>query len=343
MAILFVFTNDITAYTTAEIPLHGFTVTGNVRDGYSMLGRGTIDLFGNSTPTAFNSSVSVTETASATWTVGFRMQIYFGVVTIPTLPFFQILDGANVKLSLEFQNNGQFVLKSGAGATLATGTGEMLRWTPTWIEVQATIAVSGSCEVRCNGRTELTYSGDTTNGGAATANTFKWGSLADQYTTTYNDMVLSNSVASWLGDVRVDQYRPNADGTYQQMTRSNTGVSAWTLVDDAGSSDTDYVYASTNGYRSTFACANMTHTPSVIYGLQLVSAVRKGDSAVASVKHLLVSGTGSPKTETLEGVAYELTTSYTGHITVYENDPSTATAWTVDGVNAVECGVEVVL
>lgn len=350
MALRWFFSNA-RSYATSTILLRWTSFTGTVLAATSYFGRNSLGLTGNASE--FTNSVTKVIDGQSSWIVSFRGKITGSAIS-GAMRFLKFSDGGTDKVALGVNASGNFVLweYDGGWVSKATGTAVMLTTDPVLFEFKVTLgAGTGSFTLKLNGRTDIAYTGNLSTG---TTDRFTWGGIYNSGTTWHiNDVAIADTSGSvnndWLGDVRVDAHSPNANGTYQSLTRSNTGVNAYTLVDDEGGTEGDYVYSQTNGARSTFGCGALTHTPSTIYGVQLITAAVKTDPAPTSVKHLLVSKLTSPAVEVLgDAIALQrrfngtTTLQMDGNTTLYETDPATGAPWTIAAYNAIEVGVEVV-
>jgi hypothetical protein len=249
--------------------------------------------------------------------------------------------GATAHLSLRWTSSTVFALFRGATQlATATLTNPII---PIWyyIEISATIDDTvGAVEVRVNGSTVMTFTGDTKNGG--TANTIDAISISTAGTSAgncYDDMYVLNGTGSapyndFLGEVRVYTTVPSGAGASTQWTPSaGTNFGA---VDDIPYSAADYVSTSTSGNRDTYAMGDVLSGIGTVYAVRTTAIAKKSDAGVASLKVVDRSGGTNyygPTTALNAG-----DTSVPGAIRTV--DPATSAAWTVSGVNALEAGVE---
>ncbi len=236
--------------------------------------------------------------------------------------------------------SGAIELRRGnhVGTVLGTYTGTFNINTFYYIEASATIADSGgTCTVRYNGQTVISYTGDTKNGGTNT--TIDGVRLAGTgYATQFDDFYLCDDTGSapyntFLGDTRVQTIVPNGAGASTQFTPS-TGAN-YTTVDELPYSATDYVTSSTTGHRDTYTLSDLGAV-NTVFAVQNNVIAKKTDTAALSIKPALKSSST---------VAYGSTTAL-GSSDLHMRDlriadPNTSTAWTQSGVNALEAGFEV--
>ena len=260
--------------------------------------------------------------------------------------FFYFRDAANSvsQVGLFLNADGTISVRRGS-TTLDTtvATTPLDEWF--YLEFLVTIhASAGAYELRMNGATILSASGvNTQNGGVAQASQC-WltgsGGLGSNLNGSidFDDFVLqSGSASALLGDCRVDTFFPDADGASSQFTPS-TGTDNYAMVDEANpDDDTTYVESSTVGHIDLYGFPDLSHTPANIYAVQVSPRVNKTESGYRSMKAVVRSG----------GANYESAERVIGADTfvwvplLFEEDPDTAAAWTIAGVNAIEAGLKV--
>lgn len=236
-------------------------------------------------------------------------------------------------------NSNAIVLYRGDGTLIGSYSSTFLVTTLYYIELSATIADSGgTCEVRYNGQTVITYTGDTKNGGTNTTidgvGIYPNGGLQ----IYVDDFYLCNDSGSaphnnFLGDIRVQTIVPNAAGSSTQFTPSS-GAN-YTTVDELPYSASDYVTSATSGNRDTYALGDIVAT-TTIYGVQNNVIAKKTDSSAVSLK---------PAFKSSSTVSYGTTKVLSANAESIRDlriqDPNTSAAWTDSGVNALEAGFEV--
>jgi hypothetical protein len=91
------------------------------------------------------------------------------------------------------------------------------------------------------------------------------------------------------------------------------------------------------GHIDLYGFPDLSHTPANIYAVQVSPRVNKTESGYRSMKAVVRSG----------GANYESDERILGADTfvwvplLFEEDPDTAAAWTIAGVNAIEAGLKV--
>lgn len=257
-------------------------------------------------------------------------------------------DGGTVQHVTVFRTAAGFIeARRGTrtGTLLATGT------TPVpdalWYHLQVHIQVAdsgGVVQVRLNGAgtNEINFTGDTKNGGTSTnidRVTFRTHPVVTD-NTWISDIALLDGTGTvnntWPGDCRVQTLVPNGNGdTSQGVGSDSDSTNNYLLVDELPFSSTDYVGFTTDGEGDTYTLTDLAAATTTVKGVQLVFSAAKSDAGTKSIKRRMRSvGT------TYVGSSIALGTSYQTSIELFENDPATAAAWTVSGVNALEAGAE---
>lgn len=246
----------------------------------------------------------------------------------------------NVFGQLEISRNG--IVLATSGQALQVGSYN-------FVEFKVTIADSiaaNSCIARVNNVNWLNLAAGTDVKGHASINTvdqvylgaYNGGPNGGSY--DFDDFYLLNQAGSvnndFLGDIRVDPYYANGDGTYQQLTPS-TGTTHYNLVDDPLLDVNDYVSSSVAGNKDTYTFGDMSHNPTSIFAVQLNLAALKDDAGARSIKSVTRSGGND-----YNGNPVALGTGVLCYSELRETDPATSAAWTKAGFNAVEFGAEVV-
>lgn len=260
-----------------------------------------------------------------------------------TADFFSIMgdSGATTHLTLRWASTTSLGLYRG-GTLIASGSANEPSATTNlfaYVEISATIADSGgTCDVKVDGSTVISFTGDTKNAGTATTiDAIKLGANSSQ-TTFFDDVYIADdsgsSANTFLGVVRVYSLAPTGAGASTQWTPS-TG-SNWAAVDEQTFSATDFVSDTISGHRDTYAMADLPTTVTTVYGLQTVSIAKKSDAGAITYKNTLRSGGTNYASS-----AFSPTTSDAAYVDLRTVDPATSAAWTTSGVNAIEAGVEI--
>ncbi|HMU15804.1 MAG TPA: hypothetical protein PKC95_00035 [Thauera aminoaromatica] len=238
---------------------------------------------------------------------------------------------------------GSTQILSSAGGLIGTGN-----WY--YLEILATISDTvGVVTVKLDGTTIITATGspaalDTRNGGTSgVIDNIAVGS-ASANDTDFDDLVILNTSGSrnnsFLGDVRIDCYRPNGNGASSQFDGSDgNSTDNYLLVDDtAPDDDTTYVESATVNDVDSYTFGNMSHTPATIKAVQLVALCTKADAGSRSMKLVTRrSGTDYLSSEMAAPASYRFVRD------IRETDPAAASPndWTKTNVDAAEFGIKV--
>lgn len=237
-------------------------------------------------------------------------------------------------------------LGSSTGTLLATST-EIVRMEK-WSYIEMSVSISstvGEVHVRLNGAPTdaVNFTGNTKNGGTNDTIDKIVGIFDKSYGNAFYlcDMYLLNDSGStnntFLGDVGVRPLRPNGNGNSSQLTGSDADqVDNYLLVDEIPHSGSDYAGSATSGDKDTYTMSDLPTNTSIVHGVRVRGAMYKGDAGYAQSRLIIRSGGTDYASDTLT-----LSTSTASSSKLYEQDPATAAAWTVSGVNSAEAGMEV--
>ena len=214
----------------------------------------------------------------------------------------------------------------------------------TWnyYELRVKIADAGGyADLKVNGVSAGTFSGDTKNGGTST-NIDRIGLYGSGNNTGINmywdDMYILDETGSapyntYLGDVRVQTLTPNGAGASTQFTPS-TGAN-YTAVDELPYSATDYVESGATGDRDTYTLTDASNS-NIIYGVQNNLITKKTDAGAVAIKPVLRTASTN-----YYGSTYALGASDVVVSDIRQTNPNTTSAWTQSEVNALEAGMEI--
>ncbi|MFZ5474554.1 MAG: hypothetical protein ACOZBV_11555, partial [Pseudomonadota bacterium] len=156
-------------------------------------------------------------------------------------------------------------------------------------------------------------------------------------TVDVDDLYIADTLGTinntFLGDVRVDAIKAQANGALNQWTVEGA-ASAWQAVSDGD--ETTALRAATAGLRQTFdveALPAMT-TPA-IHGVQVTLLARKTDAGTGRVRGLVASGAS-----TAVGPDIVLQEQLAWHTALFERNPNGNVPWTEGAFNAAEFGLE---
>lgn len=249
-------------------------------------------------------------------------------------------DGGTNQVDVRLDTGGGLSITRN-GTSLDTGSTLSVN---TWyyIEMKATIDnSSGSVEVRINGSStpDMSFSGDTQNSGNATISNVLFQTpqgTSGNTTIDWDDIYICDNLGGFnddfLGDCIVQQYLPNGAGTETDFS------GAYTDIDDSSpDGDTTRIASSTTNSYGTYQMTNVTdvNTPD-IRGVGVFAYAKKSDAGNRGLAPVIRSGT-----TLYDGTNTQLTVGqYLYYYTFWEEDPDTATQWTVAGINSAEGGVK---
>lgn len=249
---------------------------------------------------------------------------------------------ATTHLTLMLNASGFLELRRGttAGTLLATGTTQLSANVWNYIEIRATIADSGGvCQVRLNGSTsnEIDFSGDTKNAGTnSSIDSLELARSGTGISCDWTDVYICDTSGSlnntWLGDVRVANLVPVADGAASGLTGSDGNqVSNWQQVDELPFSSTDYNGATVGGtLADTYGLTDLPAATGSVKGVALNVSAAKTDAGAATINLRARSGGTN-----YDGAGITPTTTYATYQQIRETDPATSAAWTQSAVNAL--------
>lgn len=320
---------------------NGGAIAGRKWDTGSNVNSFTAGRFGGNAANLLTQAVVLTLTAQQTRVVGFAFQFTGAGANIVC----QFMDSGTNQVELRLDASRHFVVTRN-GTVLTTGATVYTLNTWYYVEFKAKIdPATGTYEVRVNGATEITGSGNTRNTANSTCNGLRFGPGAG--TNIIDDLYVLNTSGSvnsdFLGECRIITTLPNADNTTTPGTNKtwtpNAGTTHSTQVDETNpNDDTDYISSATAGQVDTFQYPDITAT-GTIAGVQVNLCDRKDDAGTRTLCAEYRSGAGTNydgATSISPGSAYLI------HRQIWETDPATSAAWTVANINAGEFGVKCV-
>lgn len=268
----------------------------------------------------------------------------------PSLPVSDItilrfIDNTTIQFELSSNQNGAVSVKTptGGGGSLSiigTSSNNIIRaGTFQYIETKVVYSTSttGSILVKIDGNIIFNLSNIQTAFTTAQVNRFLMSSdhlfddlyIADATGSTNNDL---------LGDMKVLSLFPIANGRVTQFGRIGV-TNNWQAVDDsAPDSDTTYVYGSSMGLMDMYRFGSLpsnVQTPVAVQTMILPKKDLPGNRSIASV-------IGNGTTESISSLNLSLWSGdYIYWWTVYDINPITGVAWTVNNINNIESGVKI--
>lgn len=254
-------------------------------------------------------------------------------------------DAANsVQVSLIINSTGTVSVYRGTGTGTLLGTSSIALTASAWHHLEIKVVFSqtvGTVTVNINSISALALTGlDTVNtalvecsqiaatiAGAGNAHVYY---IDDLYCTDGS----GSSNTGLLGDCKVYTLYPNADGALEEWTLS-TGTDSFALIDEAiPDGDTTYIEAAAVNDDTEVGFENLPADVVNVYGVQVVSSMKKTDAGACSVQQSINSD-GTVGT----GTTHSITTAYTYWQSMFEVDPDTSAQWTKAGVDAAQVRV----
>jgi len=253
--------------------------------------------------------------------------------------FLNLMESGTTQLALQTDGSGHIQILRG-GTTLETSTQTYTQGVWYYVELKATIDnSSGSYELRVGGETWFSDSGiDTQNTANAYTDQVRIGCSSSFNAPYFDDLYILDTTGSanndFLGDVVVECIRPTGAGNQTDFTPS-TG-SNWQNVDDTTpDDDSTYNYHAPQGLPGTdlFTMGDLATISGAVFGIQPVMYVRKDDAGSADIYSVIRTG-GTD----YAGSGISLPDTYIFHRDLLEENPDTATAWTVADIDGIEGG-----
>lgn len=205
-------------------------------------------------------------------------------------------------------------------------------------------AVAGTIEVRVNGTTVASFTGNT---GTATFKTVILGTVNDVDSNAagvfIDDFVLMNGAGAtnndFIGDSRVQNFLPNGNGNYSELIGQDAdSIDNYLNVDEAApDSGTTYNGGATSGDQDSYAFPNLPTNIDTVRGVAQRAFAANSDATDRNARHFVrIAGTDYNSAEfTLPD------TPYVHYEIIYNVSPATAVAFTPAEFDGAEWGFEV--
>lgn len=264
---------------------------------------------------------------------------------------FQSDIGVTTHIGVKVNINGAFEIYRGGNT--GTGLGTLIGTTASnlvvinnWYHFEIKVFlndVTGTVEIRLNHTIIFTFTGDTKNGGTETVISrvvLGASSVSDAAAIAYDDVYILNSAGTsnnnFIGDSRVHNLLPNANGNYSQLLGSDGNmVDNFLQVDETLPNTTDYNGSGISGEKDSY------NFPSLPAPVTLVRAVGQRAFAAASDagarmarNFVRIAGVDYPSAD------YNLGATYLLFADLFDVSPATAVAFTPVEFNAAEWGFE---
>jgi len=250
--------------------------------------------------------------------------VYFGLFDVL---YFRMAPGTDHKIHI--YKNASLLGNSDAAKTLEPDTWYFLEF-----KVIAN-SVSGYIEIKRDGETIFTYTGDTNDDADPTTVFMFIGMTSGNWV---EDLYILDSAGStnndFLGDCRVECLFPSANGTTNEWTPS-TGSNYANVDDTVPDDDSTYNKSLSSNQIDLYAFGNLSESNGTVYGVQSLIYAKKSNSDAHT--NAIVVRTSSTN---YVGDTNTLTTSYDYYSQVFETDPNDSSQWTIAKVNAAEFGVK---
>lgn len=247
--------------------------------------------------------------------------------------------------TIRLRGNGDLRLDRNIGLTstanVAVAVGAIA--TPTdwnYIEAKITFSSTGSYDIRVNGVTVMSGTGNTDQTSQGTTNLVQFGHVQNKR-LQYDDFYICDDSGTvnnnFLGEVYVQKVRPNAAGDDADFTPSS-GDNYAAVDEDTIDDDSTYVESRTANEKDLYHYENLdSGVVGTIFGVIAKPVLKKTDGGARTYRLLAKSGS----TETNSGTRYP-SVSYVRQGYIWETDPDTSAQWTVSGFNAAQFGLQVV-
>jgi hypothetical protein len=256
------------------------------------------------------------------------------------LKFFET--GSVAGMELRLNSSGALSVYRTSTHLSSTASGIISANTWYYIEFKYTINnTTGSYTLKVNEEQLINEtSKDTQQGGTADIDAVRFqGSALYPDNFWFDDVYICDDSGSvnndFLGNCRVDDLLPNAAGDQTDFTPS-AGSNYAAMDEVPPDDDTTYVESSTSTDQDLY---NYTPMPTVgtIHGVQINTMVRETDASDFTLKTLIKTGTttSADSAQAIAGQTYEVLRR------VAEQDPDTSSAWTENGLNGAQFGLEV--
>ncbi len=275
--------------------------------------------------------------APATVVSGFAFK---PVSWVAGFPFFDFIDGSVIHVGGALTLGGQIFLWRGTTATvLATSASSLTASQWRYLEAKTFINdLTGTFEVKVDGVSYVSFTGDTRNAGNAQVTNMRFtstGGCVAYYCDWYiNDTTGANN-NDYLGDLRVAELYPNGPGSSTQF--AVTGAAAnWQAVDESSpDGDTTYVQDAVVNDKDLYTFQDVASP--TIYAARLLLLGKKTDAGARSAAGTCKSGATNS-----DGTTTALSTDYLYVKALYATDPNTGAAWTQTNLNAAEWGPKII-
>lgn len=267
---------------------------------------------------------------SSTNTIAVGFGLRAGALT--THSGFRLYNADGCQACVYINSDGSICVTTGvATATIETSSPGLFRSTTwNWIEFKITIGDAGSYEVKLNGQSILSGSGDTqdqTSSGCTQVQL--WGISDSLYVA---DLYFADD---YFGDTQIDTLFSNGAGNYSQFTPS--AGSNYECVDEAApDGDTTYVKSSTVNHKDSYTYDDLPTVNGTIYAVVAVIAAKKDEVDTRSFRAF----TRLSSTDYNGSTTHYLSQGYKYYLEEWLLNPATSLAWVKADIDGAEFGCE---
>lgn len=284
-------------------------------------------------------------TTNATLICGFAFYSS-GYATSPN-PIVSFYDNGTLGVNVRWLTGGELgVYRGSTQLGVTSGLGLLLStWYYIELKVLTANGTSGAYDLHLNGSSINANGACNTKAGADNYHNAvafpQSGSIGNiNATIQYDDIYICDGSGSannnFLGNMKVLSILPNGDTGTQQFTPSTNG-SHYTLINEEPiADDSNYVEDTVSGHQDIYDYGSVTGTGATIAGIQINTCAKITDANSFSLKTPILSGSANS-----DDSGQSVTSNYTTLIRISETDPNTNSAWTANGINAAQFGVEV--
>lgn len=247
---------------------------------------------------------------------------------------FNFRDESTNQVRIRFNSAGTISAYRNA-TLLGTSSAVVVAGQYDYYEVKAVIDNSaGSVEVHRNGESVLSLTGiDTQESANAYCNIFEIFKVPAA-TSWVDDLYIDDT--DFNGDTKIVTIYPNGAGDDANWTPS--AGSNYACVDETPfNSDTDYVSTATNNLVDTYAFGDVPAGGTVL-GVMVNVIARADDASAVSVAPIVKPGSTKHV-----GTTRLLTQTYLPYYEIFNTNPDTSAAWTINEVNATKFGIKSVI
>lgn len=281
--------------------------------------------------------------AQSTFIVGFAIKLSSLTANYALC---ELRDTGTQQVGIYLNADGTVTAKRGGSGGTALGSSTFAFSTGNWyyLEFKGFINSStGTVDVRINGSTSIiSLTGKNTQNTANSTANAVYITLGSSTTVggVIDDLYICDTTGSinkdFLGDVKVETLYPTSDG-YSLQWATSTGSTHYALVDEVPPNTTDYVLTSGIGYIDSYGMSDLVSTSGSVFGVQYNMFARKDDAGSRVISPIYYTSS-TP----YSGSTYSIGDTFQYYLEIKEQNPNTASFWTISEINSLESGVKLV-